>query len=111
MKVNILLLSLTVLFLVASCTTKEVGKQVTYVIEEKQPIVFVVEHNSPVTWTQNTMKERNDLNTIRAIREDNDEQELFEKQTKLKNLRRSYDGEVIFGFDGDLDNPYFEEVN
>ena len=56
-------------------------------------------------------EKRNELNKIRALRDDEDDQEEFEFKSRLKNVKRSIDGEMIIGYEQELDNPDFKEVD
>jgi hypothetical protein len=56
------------------------------------------------------MQHRNELNKMRALREFENEEEEFEIKSKMKNVRRVIDDELIVGYDKELDNPDFKEV-
>ena len=110
MRVKLVLLVLG-LVLITSCTSEQPAKSVTYVVEEKQPLVFVVEQEDPFAWEKDTKQNRFDLNTFRSLRDFEDEQEEFKIKSRLFDVRRFIDGEIIIGFDEDLDNPDFKEVD
>ncbi|MBW2976180.1 hypothetical protein KY347_01905 [Candidatus Woesearchaeota archaeon] len=101
------------LLLVASCTTKpqDVSMPAIYIIKEQQPKTFVVGGTGPLSWEKETRQERNELNKIRALREYEDEQEEFELKSKLSNVRRIIDHELVVGYDEELDDTRWVEVN
>lgn len=76
-----------------------------------QTQTFVVGEENPLEWFKKTGKARHNLNVIRFVDEDNDELEEFEIKTRLRNVVRSFDDEVIIGFDKELDNPEFRDVD
>ena len=108
MRVKLVLLVLG-LILITSCTYEQPAKSVTYVIEEKQPLVFVIEQEDPLAWEKDTKQNRFDLNTFRSLRDFKDEQEEFKIKSRLFDVRRFIDGKIIIGFDEDLDNPDFKD--
>jgi len=108
MRVKLILFVLG-LILITSCTTEQPAKTVTYVVEEKQPLVFVVEQEDPLAWEKDTKQKRFDLNVFRSLRDFEDEQKEFEIKSRLFDVRRFIDGEIIIGFDEDLDNPDFKD--
>jgi phosphopantetheine adenylyltransferase len=111
MKVKILpfLLLLSIVF-IASCTSKQEAISKAYVVTEQQPNVFVVDHEDPLAWVQDSKDKRAELNLMRAARDREDEEEEFEIKSRLRNVKRNIDGEFIVGFDEELDNPDFKEV-
>ena len=110
MRVKLVFFILGLIF-ITSCTYEQQGKTVTYVVEEKQPQVFVVEQENPLAWEKDTRAKRFELNTIRSLRDFEDDEEEFEIKSKLFDVRRFIDGETIIGFDEELDNPDFKEVD
>lgn len=99
---------------IVSCTSELGEKQIMpklYIVEEPQPKIFVTGETSPFEWVEQTKSIRNELNSARALREDKDKQEEFEIKSKLKNVRRVIDGEFIVGYDKEIDNPEFKEVD
>ena len=72
---------------------------------------FVVKEHDPLSWFKKTGKARHYLNVIRFVNEDKDELEEFEIKTRLRNVVRSVDNELIIGFNKELDNPDFKEVD
>jgi|TARA_B100002003_G_C14045039_1_gene503382 hypothetical protein len=108
MRVKLVLFTLA-LFLLSSCASNEQGKSVTYTIEDSQK-VFEIEEASSLDWLKATEEKRTELNEIRALREDEDNLEEFERENQYKNIRRVIDGELIIGYDDDLDKPDFKEV-
>ena len=100
----------SMLFL-ASCSPEnedKVSKPTTYAIEEVQPQIYVIEHDIDPLMEKTSIEKRNELNRIRALREDKDDLEEFEFKSRYSNVRRSIDGEVVFGYDKDIDNPDFK---
>ena len=88
------------------------GKPVIYIVEEPKPIVYVVgEGDSSISWIEESGSQRHELNLIRAIREDEEGQELFELESKLSNVRRIVDHELVLGYDEELDDPRWKEVD
>ncbi len=108
------------LLLLTNCTyeqpVNEQGKTVTYIVEEPQAKTFVVEEESSLSWVKEARERRNELNVVRYIDEDKDKQEEFEIKSRLSNVRRIIENdfgekELIVGFDEELDNPRFKEVD
>ena len=85
-------------------------KPLVFVVEE-QPNTFIIEKNNPLAWIQESKTQRHELNLFRALRDDEDDLDEFELKSKLKNVRRSIGGEFIVGYDKDIDNPDFKDVN
>ena len=124
MGVKLVLCSLFVigLLLLSSCTYEQPVKEqqwepIIYVVGEpqisEQPQVktFVIEEKDSLSWAEETKPKRIELNTIRALREDEDSQKEFELKSKLSNVRRTVDDELIIGYDEELDNPRWMEVD
>ena len=86
------------------------GKPLIYIVEEPKEKVFVVEGENGLGWFEETKSQRNEMNTIRSVREDEEEQEEFEIKNKLKNVVRSIDNEFIIGYDEEIDDPKWKEV-
>ena len=108
------------LFLLSSCTyqqsNQQQGKTVIFVVEEPQPKIFVSGDENPLAWFDETKQQRYQQNLRRNIEEYEDDLEEFEIKSKLRNVRRTFENEfgekeLIVGFDKDLDNPEFEEVD
>ena len=119
MRVKLILLVIT-LFLLSSCNyeqnNEQQGKTVTYVIEEPKPKIFAIGEENTLSWFDETKQQRYQQNLRRYVDEYEDEQEEFEIKNKLKNVRRIVeddfgDKELIIGFDKELDNPDFKEVD
>ena len=119
MGVKITLFSLFIivtLFIVGCISKPEIEPSVPaiYIVssvgEEPQIQTFIVGEEDPLAWLDETKTQRHELNTIRSIREDEDNQEEFEIKSKLKNVVRSVDNELIIGYDEELDNPRWVEV-
>ena len=124
MGVKLVLCSLFVigLLLLSSGTYEQPVKEqqwepIIYVVGEpqisEQPQVktFVIEEKDSLAWAEETKSKRNELNTVRAVREDEDSQKEFELKSKLSNVRRTVDDELIIGYDEELDNPRWMEVD
>lgn len=125
MRVKLALLALIILLgslFIASCTSGSENQAqqqaqpyapVIYVVEEQdeQPKVFVVEEKAPLGWYEETKEQRNELNIIRNIKEDEDEQKEFELESKLSNVRRNIDDKLIIGYDEEIDNTRWKEVD
>ena len=86
------------------------GKPAIYIVQESKPKTFVVEEENSVAWLEETKEKRHELNIMRYTKEYEDEQEEFEMQSKLSNVRRIIDHELIVGYDEELDNPRWVEV-
>lgn len=120
MGIKLILSSLFVvgLLLIVSCTSKpevEPSVPAIYIVspvaEESQVKTFVVGEKSDLTWYEETKQERYEQNMRRFMDEYEDKQEEFELKSKLSNVRRAVDDEVLFGFDEELDNSRWEEVD
>ncbi|MBI2208779.1 hypothetical protein HYU50_04770 [Candidatus Woesearchaeota archaeon] len=119
MKVKLMfVLSVLAIFLLSSCAYEQPvpAAPKVYVVDESmaaekgQPKTFVVEENAPLAWNTETKEKRSELNKIRALREDKDEQEEFYYESTYKNVRRIVDDELVVGYKKELDNPDFKEV-
>lgn len=98
---------------IVSCASETQEKPATpklYIVEEPHAKVFVVDGKNPFEWVEETKPRRNGLNSARLLREDMETQEEFEIKSKLKNVRRVVDDELIVGFDEEIDNPKFKEI-
>ena len=109
------------LLFLSSCTYEQPVKEqqwnpIIYVVGEpqisEQPRVkiFVIEEKDSLAWAEETKPKRSELNKIRALREDEDSQKEFELKSKLSNVRRTIDDELIIGYDEEIDNPKWKEV-
>ena len=119
MKVKLMfILSVLVVFLLSSCAYEQpvISAPKVYVMNEAveaekgQTKTFVAEENAPLAWDMQTKEKISELNKIRALREDKDEQEEFSYESKYKNVRRIIDDELVVGYRKELDNPEFKEV-
>ena len=110
MRVKLIIFLIGVL-LIAGCTSQPQGKKVIYTVEEPQEKTFVVEQKNPLSWMEETKDERLQQNVRRFLDEDEDDLEEFELESKLNNVRRIIDGKLIIGYDQELDNPDFKEVD
>ena len=99
------LLAVAFVFLLVGCVAEPAEKR--YVVEEKQPTSFEVEEDSDLDWVAETRDERNELNRERALREDADDQELWEREQELRNVRRTVEGELERGYLEEYDDPNF----
>jgi hypothetical protein len=107
------------LFIISCTSESEVNPSVpliyiiegTQTVEESQVKTFVVAEEDSSAWYEETKGKRHELNVIRYTNEYEDEQEEFEIKSRLKNVVRSVDGELIVGFDEELDNPRWVEVD
>ena len=86
----------------------EHGNPKIYIVKDPKPNVYIIGETSD--WLEETKTQRYELNKIRAVREDNDNQKEFELISKLSNVRRIVDGELIVGYDKDIDNTGWKEV-
>ncbi|MBL7055929.1 hypothetical protein ISS07_03385 [Candidatus Woesearchaeota archaeon] len=107
MRVKLLLFSVLVLFLVSCTSQQEIKKQE---LGLEIPNEFDVEQENNLGWEEASRDERQKLNELRALRDDEEDLEEFEYESRLSNVRMSVDGETIIGYDEDLDNPDFKEV-
>lgn len=120
MGIKLILSSLFVvgLLLIVSCTSKpevEPSVPAIYIVspvaEESQVKTFVVGEEDYLAWYEETKEERYHQNLRRTIDEYKDKQEEFELKSKLSNVRRAVDDELIIGYDEELDNPRWKEVD
>ncbi len=108
----IILLVAFSLFIVSCASKQEIKPEPKlYIVEEPQPMVFVIGENSNIAWIDNTKLQRHELNTIRALRDYEDDLEEFEMESKFRRVVRSADGDTIFGYLKEVDNPGFEEMS
>ena len=106
------LLTFGLLLISCSCETEEKPAMPTiYIIGDSKPKTFVVSEQDPLAWFEETKEDRNELNMIRYTDEYEDDQEEFEIKSQYSNVRRIIDHEVIVGYDEELDNPRFKEVD
>jgi len=131
-----LILFVIALFLLSSCNYEQSTDQIEqqepmiFVVDESQITeqsiepkinipkmkVFVIEESTGLEWLQETKDQRHKQNMRRYFDEYEDDQEEFELKNKFKNVRRIVeddfgDKELIIGFDKDLDNPDFKDVD
>jgi hypothetical protein len=120
MEIKLILFSLFVvgLLLIVSCTSEpkiEPSVPVIYIAgqtaEEPQVKTFVVGEKSDLAWYEETKQQRYEQNVRRFMDEYGDEQEEFKLKSKLSNVRRAVGGELIIGYDEELDNPRWKEVD
>jgi len=119
MRVKLILLVIA-LFLLSSCNyeqnNEQQGKTVTYIIEEPKLKILIIGEGNTLSWFDETKQQRYQQNLRRYIDEYEDKQEEFEIKNKLKNVKRIVEDdfgneELIIGFDKELDNPDFKEVD
>ena len=99
-------------FLIVSCASEQEIKQEPklYILEEPQPKIFVIGEKNDIAWIDATKSQRHELNRIRALRDYEDDLEEFEMESKYRRVVRSADGDTIFGYLKEVDNPGFEEI-
>ena len=99
------------LFIVSCASEQEIKPEPKlYIVEEPQEKIFVIEDRNPISWVDATKPQRHELNQIRALRDYEDELEEFEMKSKFRRVVRSADGDTIFGYLKEVDNPGFEEM-
>ena len=86
-------------------------KPAIHIVEEPQPKTYAVGEHQTEAWFEKTGSERHKLNVRRYGRENKDELEEFEIKSRFKRVVRSADGDTIFGYLKEVDNPWFEEAN
>jgi len=106
MRVKLLILMLILSFVV-SCAS-EPTKQSTF---QTQKVSEVSEGEGPFNWYYESEERREELNKIRLEREDKETLEEFERKSELSNVRRIIDNELVIGYDKELDDPDFKEVD
>ncbi len=101
------------LLLLSACAPDPIPEQKTYIIEEKKPAakVFEVDEENPNAWYDESRKDRLAMNSNRSQREYQDEQEEFERRAEMHGVHRTVDGEVIVGYDPDLDSDGLRDVD
>ena len=100
------------LFIVSCTSGQEIKPEPKlYILEEPQPKVFVIGEKSNIAWIDATKPQRHELNRIRALRDYEDNLEEFEMESKFRRVVRSADGDTIFGYLKEVDNPGFEKVD
>ena len=122
MRVKIVLFILS-LFLLSSCTYEQTadnsqGKALIFIVnnDDSNMKTFVVEEENDLAWLEQTKQERYKQSLRRSIEDYEDEQEEIAFRQKFTNVRRIVENdfgqsELIVGYDKDLDNPDFEEVD
>jgi len=118
-----LILFVIALFLLSSCTyeqpTNDQVELLTFIVDENdvepQIKTFVIEEKNPLSWFDETKQQRYQQNLRRSIDEDKEEQEEIALRQQFANVRRIFkddsgETEIIIGYDKDLDNPDFKEV-
>ena len=100
-------------FFIVSCTSEQEIKPEPklYILEEPQEKIFVIGDQNTISWVESTQLQRHELNRKRSLRDYEDELEEFEMKSKFRRVVRSADGDIIFGYLKEVDNPGFEEVN
>ena len=112
MKVNILLgfVGLVAMLFLASCSaepTKEPEPKI-FIVEEKEPIRFVVEEgpkvfevaqDNPLAWYDESREKRDNLTRTRAIKEFEDDETVYEIEHRYQNVRRVIDDKLVVGYD------------
>lgn len=112
---SILFIILLVVFslFIVSCSFEDETKPEPklYILEEPQERIFVIEDHNPISWVDATKPQRHELNKVRSLKDYEDDLEEFEMKSKFRRVVRSADGDTIFGYLKEVDNPGFEEVN
>ena len=99
------------LFIVSCSSEQEIKPEPKlYILEEPQEKIFVIEDYNPLGWVDSTQPQRHELNKVRALRDYEDEIEEVEMKSKFKRVVRSADGDTIFGYLKEVDNPGFKEI-
>ena len=100
-------------FLIVSCASEQEIKPEPklYIVEEPQEKIFVIGDHNPISWVDSTQPQRHELNKVRALRDYEDKLEEFEMKDKFRRVVRSADGDTIFGYLKEVDNPGFEKVD
>jgi hypothetical protein len=92
----------------------EQGKPAVYILDEAEyepeTITFVVEETGSESWYEQTEEIRSDINRARYLNEEEEDLEKFEAKSKLSNVRRIVDGEIVIGYDEGLDDLRWKEV-
>jgi len=107
MRVKLILFSVLLLFLV-SCTSEREFKKQELGLEI--PNEFDIEQDHDLAWEKESIDNRQELNEIRALRTDEENLDEFEHKSRLSNVRRSVNGDTLYGYVEDIDNPDFKEV-
>ena len=99
------------LFIVSCASEQEIKPEPKlYILEEPQEKIFVIEDRNLISWVDTTKLQRHELNKIRALRDYGDDLEEFEMESKFRKVVRSADGDTIFGYLKEVDNPGFDEI-
>ena len=108
----VVVLSSALLFtLTFSCEAEQVqSAPKIFIVEESQDKTYIVEENDPLAWYEDTRDERLELNTIRYALESEDEQEEFDIRSRYSNVVRIIDGELFIGYDEELDDIRWKEL-
>lgn len=123
MRVKLILFVIVLSFL-AGCTyeqpiNNDPGPSIFIIDEnniEPQIKTFVVVEDSPLAWFEETKHQRYRQNLRRNIEEYHDDQEEIALRQRFANVRRiieddSGETKLIIGYDKELDNPDFKEVD
>lgn len=89
----------------------QASKPVIYIAEEPQMKTFVVGEQQEAAWFEKAGNERHKLNARRYQQENKDDLEEFEMKSRFKRVVRSADGDTIFGYLREVDNPGFEKTS
>jgi uncharacterized protein YheU (UPF0270 family) len=111
------------LFLLSSCAYEQTvdnnpGKALLFVVNDDKPEfeTFVVGEGNDLGWYEQTKQKRYRQNLRRSIDDYEDEQEEIAFRQKFANVRRIVENDfgqsvLVVGYDKELDNPGFEEVD
>ena len=111
-----LFLMLVSLFVVSCTSETDVGPEPKlYIVEEPKPKVFVAGDENPINWIDSTKPQRHEIDTVRALRDYEDNLKEFEFESRFSNVRRVVvnelgQSELIVGYEEEIDNPGFEEI-
>ena len=106
----VILLAIGLLF-IPGCASEEIKPEPKlYILEEPWEKIFVIGEHNPIGWADAARLERHELNRQRALRDYKDDIEEFEVKSRYKRVVRSSDGNTVFGYLKEADNPGFEEI-
>jgi len=87
-----------------------------YTVDEPKFETFVVTEDNPLAWFEQTREKRYRQNMRRSMDEYKNDLEESEFRNRFANVRRVVENdfgrkEIIVGYDKELDNPDFKEVD
>jgi hypothetical protein len=116
MLIAVSILIALILFLVLSLDSgagEKVVMPTVYIIgaaAEPKPETFEIGNGNPAMAIDSNAEISN-LNRIRATIEDNETQQEFNLKSRLSNVKRIIDDKLVVGYNKEMDNPKFKEVN